>query len=182
MSKTLILTAIGKDRPGIVAAVAKVLFETGGNIEDSSMTRLGNDFAMILMLTMPAKNSTTLLDKKLSAAGKKLGLSITLRQLSPAELKPAKADDSLPHLISVYGADKPGIVFKIADFLADRKANITDVETKIISPKTNPVYVMMLEVEIPKKANIAHLTAELDRLSQDLSVDINLKPIESYQL
>jgi glycine cleavage system transcriptional repressor len=182
MNKTIIITAIGKDRPGIVAAVSKVLFETGCNIEDSSMTILGNDFAMILMVTLPAKVSASVLDKKLAAVKNKLGLSITQRLLKPAELKAANTGSAVPCMISVYGTDKPGIVYRISDFLAKNKVNITDVETKIISPETNPIYIMMLEVNVPAPARLAQVTKALAALAHELHIDITIKPIESYQL
>jgi glycine cleavage system transcriptional repressor len=182
MKKIIILTAIGKDRPGIVAGVSKVLYETGCNIEDSSMNRLGNDFAMILMVRLPAKTSPQALDKKLQPLRKKLGLSITLRVLKTAELKDEKPANDISHMLSVYGSDKPGIVFQIAKFLAANKINITDVQTKIAHPKLNPVYIMMLEVDVPKTANLAKITRELADLAQKLEIDVNLKPIESYQL
>lgn len=182
MKKTIIITAIGKDRPGIVAAVSKVLYETGCNIEDSSMTILGNDFAMILMVTLPKQGSISLLDKKLTTVRNKFGLSITLRPLKPAELKSADTGNTVPCMISVYGTDKAGIVYRISDFLARNKVNITDVETKIISPDLNPVYVMMLEVNVPAPTRLPQVTKALAALAHELHIDITIKPIESYQL
>ncbi|MDD5132588.1 MAG: hypothetical protein PHH44_08020 [bacterium] len=182
MKKTIIITAIGKDRPGIVAAVSKVLYETGCNIEDSSMTILGNDFAMILMVTLPVKYSASALEKKLAAVRNKLGLSITQRPLKPAELKAANTGSAVPCMISVYGTDKTGIVYRISDFLSRNKVNITDVETKILTADKIPVYVMMLEVNVPSQTRIPQLTKDLTALAQELHIDISVKLIESYQL
>lgn len=182
MKKTVVVTAIGKDRPGIVAAVSRVFFETGCNIEDSSMTILGNDFAMILMVTLPPKSTPTLLDRKIAPVRKKMGLAIALRPLQTAELKSNKPENGIPCMISVYGTDKPGIVYMISDFLAKNKVNITDVETKIISPDENTVYVMMLEVNVPAEMKITRFSEALSTLAKKLSVDITINPIESYQL
>jgi glycine cleavage system transcriptional repressor len=182
MKKTVVVTAIGKDRPGIVAAVSRVFFETGCNIEDSSMTILGNDFAMILMVTLPLKSTPALLDRKLAPVRKKMGLAITQRPLLAAELKSTKPENVIPYMISVYGTDKPGIVYRISDFLARNKVNITDVETKIISADENPVYVMMLEVNVPAQMNITCLSEALSTLAKKLRIDITINPIESYQL
>ncbi len=182
MKKTVVVTAIGKDRPGIVAAVSRVFFETGCNIEDSSMTILGNDFAMILMVSLPLKSTPAQLDRKLALVRKKMGLSISLRPLQAAELKSSEPGNVVPCMISVYGTDKPGIVYMISDFLAKNKVNITDVETKIVSPETNPVYIMMLEVNVPAQMKITRLAAALSTLSKKLKIDISVNPIESYQL
>ncbi|MBI5555924.1 MAG: hypothetical protein HY920_08760 [Elusimicrobia bacterium] len=182
MKKTVVVTAIGQDRPGIVAAVSRVFFETGCNLEDSSMTILGNDFAMILMVTLPPKSTPTLLDRKLAKVRKKMRLAITLRPLPAAALKSSKPGKVVPCMISVYGTDKPGIVYLISDFLARNKVNITDVETKIISAEANPVYIMMLEVNVPAQLKITRLAAALSTLAKKLKIDITVNPIESYQL
>lgn len=182
MKKAVILSAIGKDKPGIVAEVSKVLFETGCNIEDSSMTILRNDFAMILLVSLPPDKGSSFLDKKLGAVRKKLGLSIVVRDLKTSELKTAPSAPVRPYMISVYGTDKPGIVFRISDFLARKNINITDVETKIVSPKTNPIYVMFLEVNMPAHVDAKRFTETLKKIARELQVDITAKPIESYQL
>lgn len=180
--KAVILTAIGKDRPGIVASVSKVLFETGCNIEDSSMTILRNDFAMILMVGLPKDKETKFLNKKLEPVRKKTGLSIVLRDLQTNEIKAATPASGLPYMISVYGTDKPGIVYRISQFLAAKKINITDVETKIVPSQNNEIYVMFLEASIPSSVNTDDFSAALNRIAAELHIDITAKPIESFQL
>ncbi len=70
----------------------------------------------------------------------------------------------------------------ISDFLARNKANITDVESKIVSPEPNPVYIMILEVNVPAQLKITRLAAALSTLAKKLKIDITINPIESYQL
>ena len=47
----LVLTALGPDRPGIVDTISKYIFKHNGNIEDSRMTVLGSEFAMIMLIS-----------------------------------------------------------------------------------------------------------------------------------
>ena len=59
---------MGKDRPGIVADVSEVIYECGGNIEDSSMSLLRNHFALLLLFSTEREE----VNQKLSSALKRL--------------------------------------------------------------------------------------------------------------
>ena len=54
MTHRWIVTVLGKDRPGIVAGATKVLYAIGANLEDSAMTRLAGEFAILLIFSAPA--------------------------------------------------------------------------------------------------------------------------------
>ena len=48
------VSAIGRDRPGIVAAVSRVLLDLEGNVEDSQMSILRGHFAVMLIVALPS--------------------------------------------------------------------------------------------------------------------------------
>src|SRR3954447_7290709 len=99
------LTAIGRDRPGIVARIAKVLLQHGLNIEDSQMRILGGRFAMMLLLRGNASEEA--LYRDLLAAGRELGLDyIYVHPISDTDAITRKPT----HMASLYGADRPGQV------------------------------------------------------------------------
>lgn len=177
------MTAVGKDRPGIVAAVAGVLYELGCNIEDSSHTLLGGEFAIILLLTVRADLSRERLESALRDAGAPLGLTIHLNQIEASELSRSKsAAHTLPFMVSVYGADKPGIVYRLTRHLADRDVNVTDLSTRVIRKSDAPTYVMMLEIEIPSEVNPSNLTLELENIGRELGVQVGVRPVEVAEL
>ncbi|MBX7220229.1 MAG: amino acid-binding protein [Blastocatellia bacterium] len=184
MSKTFFaMTAVGKDRPGIVAAVTRVLFELGCNIEDSSHTILGGEFAIILLLTAPDGVTRDRLETSLREAGSPLGLTVNLCAISETELTRTKDNrHTLPFLISVYGSDHPGIVYRITRHLAEKDVNITDMNTKVIRKNETTTYVMMLEIEIPSEVNPSHLTLELEAIGKDLGVQVGVRPMEVAEL
>ncbi|MDZ7770885.1 MAG: ACT domain-containing protein [Woeseiaceae bacterium] len=70
MTQLIVLSAIGTDRPGVVNDLSKVILDCGGNIEESRMTALGTEFAMLLLVS---GNWHTL--GKLEASLDKLGKS-----------------------------------------------------------------------------------------------------------
>jgi glycine cleavage system transcriptional repressor len=174
-----LLTAFGKDRPGIVAGVSRVLFELGGNIEDASMTRLGGEFTMMLVTSLPA--SAAAVEKKLKSLGNKEGLQIAAKPI-PAAVAHRPKEEPPKYLLSVYGTDHPGIVTQIAQALAKRKVSITDLQTKVVGSAQKPVYVMLLELQVSASLDMEGLRSELDQLRQDLKVEISLQDIEAVPL
>ena len=85
-------------------------------------------------------------------------------------------------MISVYGSDKPGIVYPVVKELGDRQINITDLNTKLVGSAQNPVYVMMIEAVLPTGLDIEELSAVLDRLKKELQVDISVRTITPVEL
>jgi glycine cleavage system transcriptional repressor len=162
------VTAVGADRPGIVAAVAAVLHERGGNVEDSAMTILGGHFAIVLLVS--ADDSAEALRSALQDATSHLGLTISV-STAGAERRPAEPT----HLLSVYGADRPGIVAAVTAELADRGANITDLETQVIGER-EPVYAMVIELVADDADGIEE---GLERVCGELGVDHTLRAIEA---
>jgi glycine cleavage system transcriptional repressor len=162
------VTAVGADRPGIVAAVAAVLHERGGNVEDSAMTILGGHFAIVLLVA--AGGTADELRDALQDATRDLGLTISV-STAGAERRPAEPT----HLLSVYGADKPGIVAAVTAELASQGANITDLETQVIGDE-DPVYAMVIELVAPDEGGLA---SGLERVCAELGVDHTLRAIEA---
>ncbi len=180
MKKYFLLTAFGKDRPGIVAGVTRVLFELGANIEDASMTRLGGEFAIMLVTALPGEVSAAKAEKALGGLGKKLGIETAVKAI-PAAIASRAKSESAKYLISVYGTDHPGIVYRVTEALAKRGISVTDLQTKVTGG-VKPTYVMLLEIQVPSSADMDDLRSELDQLRQDLKVEISLQDIEAIPL
>lgn len=180
MKKYFLLTAFGKDRPGIVSGVTRALFEASGNIEDATMTRLGGEFTMTLVTALPSMASAQTLGKRLRPLEKKLRLEVTIKPIARALAHGARGAQPR-YLISVYGTDRPGIVCRVAEALALRKVNITDLNTKVL-PGHKPVYVMLLEIQTPASLDLDDLRSALDQLRRELEVEITLQDIEAVAL
>jgi len=168
----LAVTAIGKDRPGLVAAVTGVLHTRGGNIEDSAMTILGGHFAIVLLVT--TDDDPASLDAALHENLTSFGLTISVSQAA----LPATTLAST-HLLSVYGSDKPGIVAAVTKALADNGANIVDLETQIVGQPDEPVYAMVLEFSCTDDTAV---TQAIANACSTLGVDHTLRNIaaETY--
>lgn len=174
------LTIIGRDRPGIVAQVTEILYRLGCNIADSSCTILGGQFAMILILSQPEFTNRESFGGAFDDL-EKGGLSVFLRTLQPGGETASKITGELC-LISVYGSDKPGIVYPVVKELGDRQINITDLNTKLVGSPERPVYVMMIEAELPPGTELGEIAAIMADLKEKLQVDITVRDVTPVEL
>ena len=170
------VTAVGADRPGIVAAVTGAFADHGCNLEDSSMTILRGQFAMMLGVDAPAGVGAAELEAALAGPAADLDLVVTVR---PAAEGVEPAGQLGSWTVSVYGADHPGIVHGVAALLADRQVNIVDLSTRVVGPPEQPVYTMVLEVTLPAGVNPHDLEADLTAEAADLGVTCRLHPTEA---
>jgi glycine cleavage system transcriptional repressor len=170
------VSLVGKDRPGIVAAITEGLFHLGCNIADSSCTMLGGEFAMILIISLKSPFSKSRLIDALKPVCDNMGMSLGVRSLNPDEVARQESKDEIC-MISVYGADQPGIVYRVTRELAARNVNITDLNTKLIGTAEEPVYVLMLEVALPEGQMAEGIEEALAVIKKELEVEITVRVI-----
>jgi glycine cleavage system transcriptional repressor len=166
------VTAIGIDRPGIVAGVTEVLYHAGCNLEDATSTILRGHFSMVLIVSTPQGLEPGTLEERLGEVARRLELVITVRPVSETHAEAVAPT----HMLSVYGSDRPGLVYRVADFVARAGGNITDLESRVIGSEDSPVYALMLEIALPGDAD---LVSEIDRLKGELGVDVSLHRLDA---
>ena len=166
------VTVVGNDRPGIVAAVTRGLYELGCNLEDATSTILRGHFSMMLVVRPPDGVDATAIDARLREIGDPLGLVVSARPVDEADISPVEPT----HMVSVYGADRPGIVFRVAEVLAEGGSNITDLTSRLIGSEEQPVYAVMMEVALDDEVATA---GALERLREQLDLDVSLHPLDT---
>lgn len=175
------VTAVGQDRPGIVARVTGALLDLGCNLGETSMVRLRGEFAMILLVRLPASGSVPEAKTALRALGGEMDLTVTVRSLSEQESR-AAAEQGLAYIVRVYGADRPGIVHAVTDLLARAGFNITDLETRVIPGEGGPVYVMVLELDLPTEEQGERMRGELSALAAGMRIEISVERLDEEML
>ena len=171
------VTAIGLDRPGIVAAVSGALLELDGNVEDSQMSILRGHFAVMLLVQVPEGVGHTQLAERLGQVRDELELEAVT--VSPVG---AGVDAVRPtHMVSVYGADSKGIVHGISAALAQLGVDITDLDTKLTGAPDAPVYVMMLEIALGG-ATADEVEVALRDAAGRLGVEVSLRELDGEAL
>jgi glycine cleavage system transcriptional repressor len=170
------VSAIGRDRPGIVAAISGVLLELGGNIDDSQMSILHGHFAVMLIVSVPEGVSQGELARRLDRVREELGLE-GLAVSALDELSPAATPT---HVLTVYGADHPGIVHAVSSALAGRGVNITDLRTRRTGGEDAPVYLMVMEIAVAGEPEA--LAEELREVGGEAAVEVSLRELPSDSL
>jgi ACT domain-containing protein len=77
-----VISVLGKDRSGVVAAVSKALAENGANIDDINQTILNNQiFSMTMLVTLdPEVADFNTVQESLSAVGEEIGMQVIMQR------------------------------------------------------------------------------------------------------
>ena len=168
MAQLIVISAIGTDRTGVVQDLTKVILACGGNIEQSRMTTLGSEFAMLLLVS---GNWHTLsrLEQGLEKLCESSDLSFSIKK---TEEKPVD-EDRMPYAVDVVALDKQGIVFALANFFASRDIEIADVSTSSYAAAHTgaPMYSVQMTVNVPSSQYVAQLRDEFYDLCDEMNFD-----------
>lgn len=169
--KWYMVTLIGKDRPGIVSHVTSALYEGGGNLGETSMMCLGGNFSIMMMVEFSGR--TKELHDVLSTVTESMVLHLHIDKID-AKLHEHRIPDVR---ISVYGADRAGIVSKVTAVLAEAGLNILDLESDVAGDKDKPLYIMHIEGEASE--GIKSLESALQIVKDEDGVDAELVEIDT---
>ena len=174
MKNRYIMTAFGKDRPGIVADVTKILFDNNCNLEENSMSMLGDEFTLNLLFSTTHENIEKLLHNQCQQLEKEKEITAFIRPLKTRREIPAGGVHNC--VLHVEGLDQAGIVYKISQFLAEHQLNIADLQSTVeLSPESgSALYIMDIHIQIPYGADMAQIEAGLSDVSDELRVEISL--------
>ncbi len=132
------LTVIGADRPGIVAKLTEALFRGGCNLGEASMARLGGNFSVMLMVEGA---DAAALEKLVRPVTDALGLRLHLDPIHGELHRHVEPNVQ----VTVYGADRPGIVAQATAALAVAGFNILDLYTDVGGTAERPIYIMLID-------------------------------------
>ena len=169
---SLIISAVGSDRPGIVSELSGVITSHGGNVEESRMSRLGSDFAIIMLVTVAPD-----WEESLEVALK----SITELTITTKPTNLSQAGDGRQFRIDLSGADNEGIVKVLSKYLVEKSINILEMETHISNaPITGtPLFNLVAIITIPDNTDVAAIQSDLTLIAQKLGVEIIVNQSES---
>jgi len=173
MKKYFVITALGKDRPGIVNELSGTILESGCNIEDSRMTVLGGEFALILMVS-GHWGAITRLERQLPPLEQKLSLTLLAKHTEPR----ASTQNRIPYTVDVVSMDHPGIVHDVADFFAGRQINIEEMGTWTYpaAHTGTTMFSLNMTVSLPADVHIGSLREEFTGFCDKLNLDATIEP------
>ena len=170
MKATLVLTLIGLDKPGLVGALSRTAARHGANWESSRMARLGGKFAGLLLVTLEPDQAEAL-QRDLEALSE-LGLKVVVEK--SAQVEPRRDWQSVR--LELLGTDQPGIIHKVSSALSERGINVDELTTECASAPMSggDLFKMSAVLACPPAVSLDDLRAELERIANDLMVDISL--------
>ena len=170
MQRSLVMTVIGEDRPGLVDSVASIVAEYGGNWLESRMSRLGGQFAGIVHVEVSQEKEHALIQalKNLDAEGLKIVVHADRR---------APATQQTFSTLEIMGQDRPGIVRQISHALAEFGVNVEELHTECSSAAMSgeTLFKARARLTIPPSCRIEQLRQTLEKIAADLIVEISLE-------
>ena len=172
MSRAVIST-IGHDRPGVVSDLSKLIDELNLSIEDSRMTVLGGEFAVLMSVT-GGDIGLGRLAEKLEKLTLQSGLAFLYRKTGERE----GVEGRVPYTVTVTAMDHPGIVRDVAEFFSSREINIYNLDTVTDhAPHTGtPIFSMVMEIEVPPGVRIVDLRDAFFYFCDDRDLDCEIRP------
>lgn len=171
--ESLVVTVIGKDRPGLVESVSSVVESHGGSWVESRMSRLAGEFAGILRVSVPAENADAL------SAGLIALEPGGLRVVVERGFEEATEEGAVINL-DLIGSDRPGIVHKISEALATRNVNVDELNTECDGApwSGDALFKATARLRVPPSLDLDQLRESLEAIAGDLMVDITLGEAE----
>lgn len=173
MQLSLIMTIIGRDRPGLVESVASRVTEHGGNWLESRMSRLGGHFAGILRVELPTVQEPALV-RSLKALDSQ-GLTVVVH----SEKLERAAPERRLSLLEIVGQDRPGIVRQISHVLASHGVNVEELDTERGSAAMSGemLFKASAKLHIPESCQVAELRKQLEKIAENLIVDVSFQEL-----
>lgn len=172
--KKAIISVIGYDRPGIVAAITRTLFEQDCNIENVHQTILQSQFSGTFIVSVPEGVTGEALDSCLSREMALPGLEV---QVIEFEKQDAVFDDieSEPFVITTRGPDRKGLVAGITAVIADHGANVTNLQAVFKGGDDPGDNIMIYEVDVPRSSPLEILYRDLRTRAEKLGLKISIQ-------
>ena len=170
----VILSVLGHDRPGIVAAVARILFEQHCNIENVSQTILQTEFAGSFILTLPPELLPDELRKILIAEGSLMDMHVHIKPIAD-ECAAFHSRPSEPFVITTKGPDRKGLVAGISAAIARYGINITNLQAVFKGGDAPGNNIMIYEVDIPIDVDQQRLRSDLKAKGNELNLEVNFQ-------
>ena len=171
MTTQLVLTVIGDDRPGLVESLSRVIAANGGNWLESNMSHLAGKFAGILRVSVESMHADELIRQLQQLSADPSSLRITVEKAAAAD-----AVRTRPLRLQLVGNDRPGIIREISRALAAQHVNVEELETHCSSAPMSGELLFHAEavLNVPAGLDLDALQSELERLADDLIVDVTL--------
>lgn len=172
--KKVIISVLGNDRPGIIAAVSRLLYENDSNIENVSQTSLQSEFAGIFIATIPRRMPLPELEAKLAATLDPMGLQVHVKPVESRH-EETTGPNTESFVITTRGPDQKGLVARITEIIARHQVNITNCQAVFKGGDDPNDNIMIYEVDIPPQTQQQELFEDLRAKGTELRLTVSIQ-------
>ena len=175
MDTHLVISAVGRDRPGLIDDLSRAILDCGCNIGDSRMAVLGSELAMMMALS-GHWNAIAKFENQLPKLEESLDLKIISKRSEPR----SGTENLIPYGVEVVSIDHPGIVYEVTNFFSRRGINVEDLYTSSYpAPHTGAaMFALHMTIGIPADTAIASVRGDFMDFCDDLNLDAMMAPVK----
>lgn len=174
MSSLFIISAVGKDQPGMVHSIANVLAKLKINIIDVDARSVRGHFTTFLVVDL--STSSYGYDEMLTALNPIRSLFDLGLRVEPYEAGRRKAGKHIM-LLTLMGIDRPGIVAELSGLFVKNNYNIESI--KMIA--RGEYIAMEVAVDISELDDVSYFRSILYEFSAETGLDVSLRDDDVFQ-
>ncbi len=176
MPKEYIISAVGGNRPGVVAELTKHIYLFQINIQNSCMTLLADHFTLMLHITLEEESTLDRLKEELRSLERETEIETRILPVPPSKRSDARETSNPRYAMRIRGEDRTGIIHKASQFLAQRGVNILQMDTRVEEDPQQEIslFRMYTLIEVPEEVDEEKFRNELEALASELQESITL--------
>jgi len=174
-SHYLVITALGKDRSGIINTITHQVSLAGCNIEDSRFALFGDNFTFIMMLSGDWQ-AISQIELVLPKLGVELDLLIVMKRTLAMDREPI---DSVMRL-QIEVPDSPGLIQRFTQLFDPKESNIAELISKTESKPASQDTILNIKmsVQLAASADLKQIEKRVQSLCRTLNGHYTISMIE----
>jgi glycine cleavage system regulatory protein len=167
--KSIIISVLGDDKPGLVDNLSSFIVKHGGDWIESRMSHLGGKFAGILSVNIADNNVKAFIDDVSTA---NIGLQVLCEVSDISEIT-----EYNNYHIELTGQNRPGIIYNLTHVLAEFKANVEELTSEVIEAPMSgeELFIATINIHLPKQISELTIKKKIERIANEFVADIQLK-------
>ena len=177
MPKRCMISLVGANRIGVLAAVTMALDELGGNLQEMSTTVVKSTFSMIASVEFPEHRKTDVAIDHIRDVCRPYQIEVSLHEVdqsASAGMEESKSAESLTcYTMLASGSDESGLLRTVALRLSQEDVDVRNVYSR--TDEEGQLFVMELQVAVPVNVDFHVICKELEEHCEFANLSIELE-------
>ena len=170
----VIITVLGKDRPGIISLISNILYELDCNLENANQMILQHQFAGFFIVDPPSNTDLENFSQTLQRKTKTSGLTVHVDTVKANTISKESIKGET-FLITTIGPDQKGLVARFSKIISQHNANIKNLKAVFKGGSDPTANIMSYQVFIATDIDTGKLFDSLRQKAKELDLDIRIQ-------